>query len=101
MEVVIICVTIGMVISVFFIGIGVVIGGMDKGQLNDNSDSGLYIDRADSECDGMDRHIPSPELIEMVLYNLRIVASQTEKEVIDYLLDERGKKDGDHKKGEE
>lgn len=87
MEVVIICITLGMVISVLFIGIGAVIGGMDQGKLNRDSDSGLYSDSSDGECDGMDRLIPSPELIEMVLYNLRIVASQTEKEVIDYLID--------------
>lgn len=63
----------GLVLGLCLVGIGMDLGG----KMND---SGTQV-----------RHEPpDPEEIELVLYNLRLGASEREKRVIDFLIDKEG-----------
>lgn len=42
------------------------------------------------ECNGMDRRIPTPEEITMILTYFKVGASHRETEVLDYLIDKEG-----------
>ena len=98
-------ISMGMLMSLGLIGIGVCIGdGLAKTQLHkcDNSpdvsggdtylsDSGMgETDRAEHSGQDLGSDVPSPELVASVLAVLRMGASQMEKEVIDYLLTKEG-----------
>ena len=85
-------ITMGAILALAFIGIGVCIGdAMAKGK-SDECDSvrirGLHVPDVDNHLDRSDT--PDSEEISLVLYNLRIGASTREKAVIDYLLDKEG-----------
>ena len=93
-------ITMGMLMSFGLIGIGVCIGDAYRNnkESSDGSDiSGVLSDvrlRDGSSCDGSPVSVDRQE-IEIVLYNLRIGASEREKAVIDYLLDKEGAKNGE------
>ena len=99
-------ISMGMLMSLGLIGIGVCIGdGLAKAQLHkcdnspdvsggdtDLSDSGMgETDRAEHSGQDLGSDVPSPELVASVLAVLRMGASQREKEVIDYLLTKEGR----------
>ena len=86
--------TVGMIMATLFVGIGVIIGDAHRcnkeqcGRLDNCrflSDGG---NRNRSRDNGSD--IPDREEIENVLYVLRLGASETEKKVIDYLIEKEG-----------
>lgn len=83
---------IGALLALAFIGIGAVIGdAMDKGKLDRDSDLRVRDNRIPDDSVGLDRpDPPTPEEIRLVLYNVRIGASQFEKRIIDYLIDKEG-----------
>ena len=91
-------ITMGMLISFGCIGIGVMIGHVDrgyKGQRGYSSDSGVLPDdrlRMGSGSDGCDIPLDREEITN-VLWVLRLGASYREKRVIDYLLDKEGVND--------
>lgn len=84
-------ITMGAILALAFIGIGVCIGdayGRDKEQCERFDTDGILPDGRDGNRSGDNRpDIPNREEIERVLYNLRIGASQVERRVIDYLID--------------
>lgn len=71
----------GVIVSVFS-----VFKGEHDGHCNSVPDS----DNADRECNGVDRHIPTPEEITMILTYFKVGASHRETEVLDYLIDKEG-----------
>lgn len=71
----------GVVASVFS-----VCKGKHDGHCNSVPDS----DNNGRECNGMDRHIPTPEEITMILTYFKVGASHRETEVLDYLIDKEG-----------
>lgn len=71
----------GVIVSVFS-----VCKGEHDGHCNSVPDS----DNADRECNGMDRRIPTPEEITMILTYFKVGASHRETEVLDYLIDKEG-----------
>ena len=71
----------GVIVSVFS-----VVKDKHDGHSNSVSDS----DNNDRECNGMDRHIPTPEEITMILTYFKVGASCRETEVLDYLIDKEG-----------
>ena len=93
-------ITMGMLMSFGLIGIGVCIGDVYRNnkESSDGSDiSGVLSDvrlRDGRSCDGSPVSVDRQE-IEIVLYNLRIGASEREKAVIDYLLDKEGAENGE------
>ena len=79
---------IGAIVCLVFFGMGVCYGGSDPEQSDDDSDVRIYVlnrhrDRSRNQRDNP----PDSKEITDVLYMLRIVASQREKRVIDYLID--------------
>lgn len=89
-------ITIGALLALAFIGIGVIIGDVNrnnKGQSLPDSDVRLYVYSRYRDR-GSDKRGDKPDdkEIEDVLYTLRIGASNREKRVIDYLIDEKGVK---------
>ena len=85
-------ITMGAILALAFIGIGVCVGdAMAKGKF-DECDSvrirGLRIPDVDNHLDRSNP--PDSEEISLVLHNFRIGASTREKAVIDYLLDKEG-----------
>ena len=71
----------GVIVSVFS-----VVKDKHDGHCNSVSDS----DNDDRECNGMDRRIPTPEEITMILTYFKVGASHRETEVLDYLIDKEG-----------
>lgn len=71
----------GVIVSVFS-----VVKDKHDGHCNSVPDS----DNADRECNGMDRRIPTPEEITMILTYFKVGASHRETEVLDYLIDKEG-----------
>ncbi len=69
----IIALILGLLLGLGLVGIGMDLGG----KMND---SGTQVRNEP----------PDPEEIELVLYNLRLGASEREKRVIDYLIDKEG-----------
>ena len=88
-------ITLGMLMSFGLIGIGVVIGHVDRGnqgQCGNSADSGVQSDdrlRMGSSSDGSDIPLDEQEIAN-VLWILRLGASAREKRVIDYLIDKEG-----------
>ena len=87
----------GAIVCLVFTGIGVGVGydsRCDKSEFV-RSDSERSMpdswNRNRGSDNGSDKQVDAEE-IELVLYNLRIGASNREKAVIDYLLDEKGAK---------
>lgn len=78
----------GTLVCMIFFGAGVVIG--DKRTHDGDSDDIVYHFSPDRECGGMDRHDPTPEEIETVLYVMRLGASDKERWILDYLIDKEG-----------
>lgn len=90
MEVIILCVTITSIMAIMLVGIGVSLARMDKddnqGQHGADSDiNGLSDDRSRdrSSNDGCNQQM-DPEGIISTLQTIRVGASQTEKEALDY-----------------
>lgn len=71
----------GVIVSVFS-----VVKDKHDGHCNSVPDSNGNI----RERDGMDRHIPTPEEITMILTYFKVGASHRETEVLDYLIDKEG-----------
>lgn len=71
----------GVIVSVFS-----VVKDKHDGHCNSVPDS----DNDDRECNGMDRRIPTPEEITMILTYFKVGASHRETEVLDYLIDKEG-----------
>jgi len=71
----------GVIVSVFS-----VCKGEHDGHCNSVPDS----DNDDRERNGMDRRIPTPEEITMILTYFKVGASYRETEVLDYLIDKEG-----------
>lgn len=71
----------GVIVSVFS-----VCKGENDGHCNSVPDS----DNDGRECNGVDRHIPAPEEITMILTYFKVGASHRETEVLDYLIDKEG-----------
>lgn len=120
MEVIIFCVTIGIVLNFTSFGMGLAIGreserldkrrcgrgnkhkhadridntvasmGVDRDHIPD--DKGVFSVRGSDRQD-IRRNRPTSEEIERVLYNFRIGAAQCEKVVLDYLIDKEGVQD--------
>ena len=86
MEVIILCVTITSIMAIMLVGIGVALARMDKGELDGDTDTRLYVPswhgnrRGDNGCD------KSVEIIG-VLKTIRTGTSRTEKEAIDYAIE--------------
>lgn len=90
MEVIILCVTITSIMAIMLVGIGVSLGRMDKddnqrqcgadNHSNDMSDDRVW-DR--SSNDGCPEQMDAEEVIS-TLQTIRVGASQTEKEALDY-----------------
>ena len=103
-------ISMGMLMSLALIGIGVCVSDvLDKGKLHrcnncsvlhtgdpDLSDS-LVGDTDGSEHSGQDMEpdVPSPEMIETVLNVFRLHACRTEQEVIDYLISKERRQDNE------
>ena len=90
MEVIIFCVTVTMIMAVLLVGIGVQIGRYDKddtkGELDGDTNSNVHVCGRcrDRECDnGCDKSVDAEEIIR-TLQTIRVGASQTEKEALDY-----------------
>jgi hypothetical protein len=89
MEINIFCITLGLIMAVLLVGIGVQIGRSDSRQLNDDSDVRIYVPDRDRNR-GSDYGQPQqmdPEEVTNILYLFRIGATAREKQVIDYLID--------------
>ena len=71
----------GVIVSVFS-----VCKGEHDGHCNSVPDS----DNNGRERDGVDRRIPTPEEITMILTYFKVGASHRETEVLDYLIDKEG-----------
>lgn len=83
MELIWVCWFILGLVSGVIVSVSCVAKGKHDGCDSSVSDS----DNPDRECDGMDRHIPTPEEITNVLRYFRVGASHKELMVLDYLLD--------------
>lgn len=71
-------------------GVIVSVWSMVKGTYDGHCNSVSDTDKPDGECNGMDRHIPTPEEITMILTYFKVGASHRETEVLDYLIDKEG-----------
>lgn len=76
--------------AVFGLIMGVLISVLVERE-HDKSDNPVP-DPADNgrKHNGMDRHIPTPEEITMILTYFKVGASHRETEVLDYLIDKEG-----------
>ena len=86
MEIIAVCATIGLLIGFALIGVGVIIGGMDKRKLNgtNNDDDCISIGDGDRVSDnGFDKQMDAEEVINGLQY-LRMSLSPKEKEYLDY-----------------
>lgn len=91
MEIIAVCATIGLLIGFAFIGIGVIIGGMDKAKLNGSDSDGIYPDVAYGDDRSMGRHTHSEEEMIQVLQVLRMGACRYEQDVLNELIEMLGK----------
>lgn len=92
MELIIFCVTITSIMAIMLVGIGVILGRMDKddnqGQCGaDNHSNDLSDDRVwdRSSNDGCNQQMDAEEVING-LQNLRMSASRSEKEYLDHAM---------------
>ena len=97
MEIIVVCATIGLLIGVALIGIGVIIGGMDKAKLNGSDSGSIYPDVVCGNDRSMDRHTRSAEEMIQVLQVLRMGACRYEQDVLNELIEMLGKGVDDRK----
>lgn len=76
--------------AVFGLIMGVILGVLVERERNEYNDSISDNPDPDRKCDGMDRRIPTPEEITMILTYFKVGASCRETEVLDYLIDKEG-----------
>lgn len=89
METICLFVTVGLIMAVLFVGIGVCIGRLDKGELDRNRDLDSDISIGDGNRvsdNGCDKQMDAEEVING-LQDLRMALSEHEKEYLDYACD--------------
>lgn len=86
MEVIWVCWFIAGLVSGVAVSAWCVVEGKHDGHCNSVPDT----DKPDRECGSVDRHIPTPEEITMILTYFKVGASNRETEVLDYLIDKEG-----------
>ena len=91
METTLFIITMAFLMAFGFILIGVVIGELRERISNRHScDESDPVD-PDRECCGMDRYVPTPEEIRIVLYLHRTESRGFERDVFDYLIEREEK----------
>lgn len=86
MELIWVCWFILGLVSGVIVSASCVVKDKHDGHCNSVPDS----DNDGRERDGMDRRIPTPEEITMILTYFKVGASSRETEVLDYLIDKEG-----------
>lgn len=91
MEINIFCITLGLIMAVLLVGIGVQIGKYDKEFPTGDDDVKLYVRNRNRDRNRGGDHGQleqmDPEEVTNILYLFRIGATAREKQVIDYLID--------------